>query len=92
MQENIQVYQVKPEQVGQQDLHQFLQFVVSKEFENKEYSIMGEVTLDRLLPGYKGLRKIIGINVESGGQNHAIYFDVTEVQVANSINWLGTRY
>ncbi len=88
----MQVYQVKPEQVGQQDLHQFLHFVVGKEFEGKEYSIAGEVPLDRLLPGYEGLRKIIGINVESGGQNHAIYFDVTDVQAANSINWMGNRF
>lgn len=87
----MQVYQVKPEQVGQQDLHQFLHMVIGKEFEGKEYAIVGEVTLDRLLPGYKGIRKIIGINVESGAENHSIYFDVTEVQIANSVNWLGSR-
>lgn len=85
----MQVYQVKPEQVGQQDLHQFLHAVIGKEFEGKEYAIIGEVTLDRLLPGYKGLRKIIGLNVECGSETHSIYFDVTEVLTSRSINWLG---
>lgn len=88
----MQVYQIKPEHVGQQDVHQFLHGVIAKEFEGKEYAIVGEVPLDRILPGYKGLRKIIGLNVESGGENHSIYFDVTDVQTANATSWVGSRY
>ena len=87
----MQAYLIKPEQVGQQDLHQFLHFVIGKEFEGKDYTIVGEVPLDRLIPGRQGLRKIIAINVECGSETHPIYFDVTEVQVANSVNWLGSR-
>lgn len=84
----MQVYQIKPEHVGQQDIHQFLHGVIAKEFEGKEYSIVSEVPLDRILPGYKGLRKIIGLNVECGADNHSIYFDVTEVQTANVSEWI----
>ena len=86
----MQVYQIKPEHVGQQDLHQFLHSAIGKEFEGKDYAIIGETTLDRLLPGQKGIRKVIGLNVESGSQVHSIYFDVTEVQTARSIDWLGS--
>jgi hypothetical protein len=88
----MQVYQIKPEHVGQQDLHQFLHAVIAKEFEGKEYSIVSEIPLDRILPGFKGIRKIIGLNVEHAGESHAIYFDVTDVQTANASSWVGSRY
>jgi hypothetical protein len=85
----MQAYLIKPEHIGQDDLHQFLHRVIGKEFEGKEYSIVGETPMDRLIPGRDGIRKLIAMNVESGAETHAIYFDVTEVQASRSINWLG---
>jgi len=85
----MEAYLIKPEHVGQQDLHQFLHNVIAKEFEGKHYTIVGEVPLDRLIAGREGIRKLIGLNVECGPDTHAIYFDVTEVQTARSVNWLG---
>ena len=85
----MQAYLIKPEHVGQDYLHQFLYKVIGKEFEGRDYSIVGETPLDRLIPGRDGIRKLIALNVESGVETHAVYFDVTEVQAARSINWLG---
>jgi hypothetical protein len=85
-----QVYLIKPEQLGQEDLHQFLYTAIAREFSGKEYTIVGEVPLDRIIPGRPGIRRIVGLNVESGGTTHAIYFDVTEVQTARSSSWFGS--
>ena len=81
------VYLIKPEQLGHDDLHQFLHTSIAREFEGKEYSIVGEVPLDRMIPGRPGIRRLIGINVEVGGQTHAIYFDVTEVRTVKNSTW-----
>lgn len=84
-----QVYLIKPEQLGHDDLHHFLHTAIAREFEGKEYSIVGEVPMDRMIPGRQGIRKIIGMNIESGGQTQAIYFDVTDVQTSRSSTWFG---
>jgi len=83
-----QVYLINPEQLGQEDIHQFLYSAIAKEFSGKEYTIIGEIPMDRLIPGRQGIRKIIGLNIESGGTTHAIYFDITEVQTAKSSSWI----
>jgi len=85
----MQAYLIKPEHVGQQDLHEFLHAVIGKEFEGQNYSIVGETPLDRLIPGREGIRRLIALNVETGAETNAVYFDVTEVQASRSINWLG---
>ena len=89
MQPNI--YQITPEHVGGDDIHQFLHKAIAKEFAGKEYYIVSETTLDRPTPYSLKPRKIVAYGVEYGGETHAIYFDITDVSVANTTasNWLG---
>ena len=82
----MEAYLIKPEHVGQQDLHQFLHAVIDKEFEGKNYAIVGEVPMDRLIPGRQGIRKLIALNVESGPETHAI--DRKSTRLNSSHEWI----
>lgn len=83
------IYQIKPEQVEGQDVMQFLRTAISREFEGKQYEIVSEQTLNRIVPGFKTPRRIVAFGIESGGESRAIYFDTTDVSVASNINWIG---
>ena len=87
------IYQIKPEHVGQEDVHQFLHKAIAREFDGKEYYIVNETTMDRPTPYSLKPRKILSFGVECAGQTHALYFDITEVSAANanSVNWLGNH-
>jgi predicted transcriptional regulator len=90
MQPNI--FQIKPEHVGGDDVMQFLRRAVAKELNGKEYFIVNETTLDRTTPySPTAMRKIVAFGVEVAGDTHAIYFDITDVTSASSINWLGSH-
>ena len=82
------IYQVKPEQVGGQDIMQFLRQQISHNF-NGNYEIVNEQTMNRIVLGYKTPRRIVSFLVEAGGQSHSIFFDTTECSAASNINWLG---
>lgn len=82
------VYQVRPEQVAGRDIMEFLRQQISNNF-NGNYEILNEQTLSRPVPYSKTPRRIVSFLVESGGQQHAIFFDTTDVSVASTINWIG---
>jgi hypothetical protein len=88
MAEQPTIYQVKPEQVGGQDIMQFLRQQISYNF-NGSYEIVNEQTLNRIIPGFKTSRRIVSFLVEAGGQTHSIFFDTTDASAASNINWLG---
>ena len=88
MAEQPTIYQVKPEQVGGQDIMQFLRQQISYNF-NGSYEIVNEQTLNRIVPGFKTPRRIVSFLVEAGGQSHSIFFDTTDCSAASNINWLG---
>ena len=84
------VYQVKPEQVGGQDVMQFLRQQIAHNF-NNNYEIVNEHTADKIVSYSKTPRRIVSFLVEAGGTQHSIFFDTTDVSTAGSINWLGNR-
>jgi hypothetical protein len=84
------IYQIKPEQVGGQDVMQFLRQQIAHNF-NNSYEIVNEQTMDKIVSYSKTPRRIVSFLVEAGGQTHSIFFDTTEVSTASSINWLGKR-
>jgi hypothetical protein len=88
MSQEPQVYQVKPEQVGGQDIMQFLRQQISKNF-NGNFEIVNEQTLNKIVSYSKTPRRIVAFLVEAGGQQHSIFFDTTDVSAASTINWIG---
>jgi len=88
MSQEPQVYQVKPEQVGGQDIMQFLRQQISNNF-NGNFEIVNEQTMNRIVPYSKTPRRIVSFLVEAGGQQHSIFFDTTDVSAASTINWIG---
>lgn len=82
------IYHVKPEQVGSEDVGDFLRKAISKQFEGREYYVSKEVIEERITPYSSTPRKLRGFLInENNSIGHAIYFDVTELQ--NGINWAG---
>jgi hypothetical protein len=88
MSQEPQVYQVKPEQVGGQDVMQFLRQQISRNF-NGNFEIVNEQTLNKIVSYSKTPRRIVAFLVEAGGQQHSIFFDTTDVSAASTINWIG---
>lgn len=82
------VYQVKPEQVGGQEIMEFLRQQIARNF-NNNFEIVNEQTIDKIVSYSKTPRRIVSFLVEAGGQQHSIFFDTTECSVKSSINWLG---
>jgi len=85
------IYHVKPEQVGKEDLGDFLRRAVIKQFEGRDYYISKEVIEERVMKYSNGQpRKLRGFLINEGNSvGHAIYFDVTEC--AGGADWLKTR-
>lgn len=82
------IYQIKPEQVGGQDVMEFLRQQIARNF-NNSYEIVNEQTLSKTTSYSKTPRRIVAFLVEAGGQQHSIFFDTTDVSVASTINWIG---
>lgn len=82
------IFQVKPEQVGGQDIMQFLRTQIARQF-NNNYEIVNEQTLNKIVSYSKTPRRIVAFLVEAGGQSHSIFFDTTDCSAATNINWLG---
>ena len=82
------IFHVRPEQVGSNDLSEFLRNAINKEFEGRDFYIGQELALERTTHYSPTVpRKLRGFCIcESGKPNHTIYFDISEVQ---QINWIG---
>ncbi len=72
-------YHVKPEQVGREDLTDFLRRAITLQFEGKEYYVAKEEIIERPTPYSSTPRKLRGFMInEANKTGHAIWFDVTE--------------
>jgi hypothetical protein len=77
------IFIVKKEQVGNQDINEFLRNALSKEFGENDLMIMNEVTLDSVTHYSRTPRKLKGYSINTKGGAHTIYFDITD---ASSVN------
>lgn len=79
---------VKPEQIGNTDLQEFLRKAIQKQFEGKEFYISKELIEEKVTHYSKTPRKLRGFLInEAGTRGHTIYFDVTDC--SQGVNWLG---
>lgn len=82
-------YQVTPQQLGREDLGDFLRRAIQKQFEGKEYYVSKEVIEERITPYSTTPRKLRGFLInEANSIGHAIYFDVTDIPTS-AHNWMG---
>lgn len=82
-------YTVTKQQLGKEDLQDFLRKAIVKQFEGKEYYVAKEVIETKKTPYSEAPRKLRGFFInESNTAGHIIYFDVTEC--SDGINWLGS--
>jgi len=83
------IYQVKPEQVGNEDLSDFLRKAIGIQFTNKEYFIANEQMMEKRTSYSKDLRKIRAFVVQDNTDHvtHNLFFDVTEVGLARGGTW-----
>ena len=82
-------YHVSPEQVGREDLGDFLRKAIIKQFEGRDYYISKELIEEKITKYSEGKpRKLRGFLInEANTTGHIIYFDVTDC--AGGVNWLG---
>jgi hypothetical protein len=81
------VYHVKPEQVGKEDLQDFLRKAIQKQFEGREYYVSKELIEEKVTHYSSTPRKLRGFLInEANSTGHAIWFDVTEC--SSGINWM----
>lgn len=81
------IYKVTQQQVGRDDLTEFLRKAIAKQFEGKEYYVSKEEDVTK--PTYYSTtpRKLRGFLInEANTAGHAIWFDVTDVK---TVGWLG---
>jgi len=80
------IYKVTPEQIGNNDVNEFLRNALSKQFNEDNFCIVNEQTVERFRDGKKcRLRAYV---VEANNILHTIYFDVTDVGVLNKTTWM----
>jgi hypothetical protein len=78
-------YIVKPEQVGREDLGDFLRKAIALQFEGKEYYVSKEEIVEKITPYSQTPRKLRGFLINEANKiGHAIYFDVTDCTPAAS--------
>lgn len=81
------IYIVKQEQVGSEDIGDFLRRAISKQFEGKEYYVAKEELVERPTYYSKTPRKLRGYMInENNSVGHAIWFDVTDIK---TVTWVG---
>jgi hypothetical protein len=83
------IYHVNPNQVGSEDLGDFLRKAIIRQFEGKEYYVSKELIEEKVTEYSNGIpRKLRGFVINEGNSvGHVIYFDVTEC--SSGINWMG---
>ena len=73
------IYHIKPEQVGNEDLGDFLRKAIARQFEGREYYVTKEEIVEKPTSYSRTPRKLRGFLINEGNTiGHAIYFDVTE--------------
>lgn len=81
------IYIVKPEQVGSEDIGDFLRRAIAKQFDGKEYYVAKEEITERPTYYSQTPRKLRGFMInENNTTGHAIWFDVTDV---SNVTWVG---
>lgn len=81
------IYRVTQEQVGREDVGDFLRRAIAKQFEGKEYYIAKEELIDRPTSYSKTPRKLRGYMInENNSVGHAIWFDITDIK---TVTWVG---
>lgn len=85
--DNAPIYIVKQEQVGSDDLGDFLRRAISRQFDGKEYYVAKEEIVERPTYYSKTPRKLRGYMInENNSIGHAIWFDVTDIK---TVTWVG---
>lgn len=75
------IYIVKQEQVGSEDVGDVLRRAIEKQFEGKEYYIAKEQLLETPTHYSKTPRKLRGYMInENNSVGHAIWFDITDIK------------
>jgi hypothetical protein len=81
------IYKVSQEQVGNEDVGDFLRRAIAKQFEGKEYYVAKEELVERPTNYSSTPRKLRGYMInENNSVGHAIWFDITDVK---TVTWVG---
>jgi hypothetical protein len=81
------IYQVTQNQVGREDVGDFLRKAIAKQFDGKEYYIAKEELVERPTYYSKTPRKLRGYMInENNTVGHAIWFDITDIK---TVTWVG---
>ena len=81
------IYIVTQQQVGSEDIGDFLRKAISKQFEGKEYYVAKEEIVERPTHYSKTPRKLRGYMInENNTVGHAIWFDITDIK---TVSWVG---
>lgn len=81
------IYIIKPEQVGREDIGDFLRRAIAKQFEGKEYYVSKEEIVERPTHYSSTPRKLRGYMInENNSVGHAIWFDITDIK---TVTWVG---
>lgn len=80
------IYIVKQEQVGSQDLSEFLRKAIGMQFEGKEYYVAKEEIVERPTHYSATPRKLRGFIINEGNvRGHSIWFDVTDIKTVTYV-------
>ena len=80
------IYMVKPEQVGSEDVGDFLRRAIHMQFADKEFYIAKEELVERPTHYSKTPRKLRGYMINEGNSiGHAIWFDITDVKTVTYV-------
>lgn len=81
------IYMVTQEQVGSEDVGDFLRRAIAKQFEGKEYYVAKEELVEKTTHYSKTPRKLRGYMInENNSIGHAIWFDITDIK---TVSWVG---
>jgi hypothetical protein len=81
------IYHVTQEQVGKEDVGDFLRRAIAKQFDGKEYYVAKEELVERPTHYSATPRKLRGYMInENNSVGHAIWFDITDVK---TVTWVG---
>lgn len=81
------IFIVKQEQIGSDDVGDFLRRAISRQFEGKEYYVAKEEIVEKPTHYSKTPRKLRGYMINEGNSvGHAIWFDITDIK---TVSWIG---
>jgi len=85
--EKVPIYIVTQQQVGSEDIGDFLRKAIARQFEGKEYYVAKEEIAERPTHYSKTPRKLRGYMInENNTVGHAIWFDITDIK---TVSWVG---